>query len=74
MIHTKNAMSVTALQGKQKRRQPAVRKEVRREQQVDRRLTGEEIARLTEPGHRKAVTELGRELVRRIMNADPEGE
>ena len=73
MIHTENVMSVTALQEKQKRRQPAVRKEVRREQQVDRLLTGEEIARLTEPGHRKAVTELGRELVRKIMSAAPAG-
>ena len=60
-------MSVTALQEKQKRRQPAVRKEVRREQQVPKRLTAEEIYQMTEPGHRKRVTELGRELVRRIM-------
>jgi len=71
MIHTENAMSVTALPEKQKRRQPAMRKEVRREQQGVERLTGEEIARLTEPGHRKRVTELGRELVRRIaLRAD----
>jgi hypothetical protein len=62
-------MSVTTLQEKRKRSQP-VPKEKRREQMENVRLTGEEIARLTEPGHRKRVSELGRELVLKIIRAE----
>jgi len=58
------------LQGKPKRSQPAPPKEKRRVQQINVRLTAEEIAHMTEPGHRKRVTELGRELVQRKLSAD----
>ena len=68
-------MSVAALQEKQKRRQPALLKEKRRERQHDDVwLTAEEIERLTEPGHRKRSSEICRELVLKIMNARPAGE
>jgi len=42
---------------------PALPKEKRRNQQITVRLSPEELARITEPGHRKAVGELVRELV-----------
>ena len=35
-----------------------------------RTLTVEELDRLIEPGHRKRVTELGRELVKRIRQKE----
>ena len=46
----------------------ALPKEGQRKQKQAVLLTVEELDRLTEPGHRKRVTELGRELVERIMS------
>jgi hypothetical protein len=47
---------------KRKREQPVLSENKHRVQQMDVQLNAEEIARLTEPRHRKAVTELCREL------------
>jgi len=63
-------MSITALPEKQKRRLSAPPKETQRKQETSIRLTVEEIERLTEPGHRARVSELNRELVLKILNAD----
>ena len=73
-------MSVTTLQEKQKRlptggrgqkhSQSALPKEKRRKQESAVRLTVEELARLTEPGHRKRSSEICRELVLKLMAAD----
>ena len=63
-------MSVTTLQEKQKRRQSAMPKEKRREQESAVKLTVEELARLTEPGHRKRSSEICRELVLKLMTDD----
>ena len=64
-------MSIAELP-KRTQKRPTMPKE-RRERQIAVRLTAEEIDRLTEPGHRKRVTELGRELVQRIMNRQANG-
>ena len=60
-------MSIVELCEKPKRRQPAVRKEKRREHETDIWLTAEEIERFTEPGHRKRSAEICRELALKAM-------
>jgi hypothetical protein len=60
-------MSITEL--KEKRRQPAARKEKRREPENGTWLTIEELARITEPGHPKRSAEICRELALKAMKA-----
>jgi hypothetical protein len=62
-------MSITQLREKPKRVQTAQRKENRCKQQDDTLLTIEELARLTEPGHRKRSAELCRELALKALKA-----
>ena len=64
-------MSITALPTKRKQLTPP--KEKRRESETDVWLTGKEIARLTEPGHRRRTSEMVREFVERIMIREANG-
>ena len=59
-------MSITQLREKRTRKQPSTPKgKVTIVPNKFRRLTAEEIYQMTEPGHRKAVTEIGKEIVRK---------
>jgi hypothetical protein len=64
-------MSITELREKRTRRQPAPSKgRTTIPPERAERLTGEEIYRLTEPGHRKRSAEICREIARKAFLAD----
>jgi len=65
-------MSITTLRKKQKRVPPKGKATIALTK--FQRLTVEELAQITEPGHRKAVTEIGKEIVRKALLAKKEGQ
>jgi hypothetical protein len=63
-------MSITKLREKRTRKPSAPPKKATIVPEQIRTLTIEELDRLIEPGHRKRVTELGRELVEMIRQRE----